>query len=76
MHSLMLVETVSDSLDYLRRVILISTVSWRSPMEQSGLLEFSLEFFLDVSASPNPIGDLLRPALRLIGNSCADNGGL
>ncbi|KAI4169062.1 MAG: hypothetical protein LQ348_007362 [Seirophora lacunosa] len=80
---LMWIRTVLEQLHYLESADLIDAmnaladasrdVSWRSPMEQSGLLEFSLEFFLDVSASPNPIGDLLRPALRLIGNSCADN---
>ncbi|KAL8972628.1 MAG: hypothetical protein Q9197_002701 [Variospora fuerteventurae] len=73
------IRTVLDQLRHLDSADLIHSMniladgsrdaSWRSPLGQSSLLEF----FLDVSTSPDEINDLLRPALRFIGNACADN---
>ncbi len=45
-----------------------SSAEWRLPLGESGLLEF----FLEVISTEGVPHEIVLPALRLVGNACAD----
>lgn len=57
-------------LSILRFVLTSSTVEWRIPFGEAGILDF----FIGVLSANNIRHNLLLNTLRLIGNTCADRG--